>query len=227
LILADGSQYLLMDFLGRTNASFPPVWLSPQEPVDAKPGWVQGLMEVALEANTVIDVSRRTALFGGSLRGKEYTLMVCGGRDCGGAVDSNAASHMIHAHLVSTLSSIGRDQIDFYFLDYRSAWEEHQINGALEAMETAKQDGLISFLGLYASGSELAALGMWQFHDGFDVILVPGPAPVSEAFETLSPLARERRVGLVTLEEPGAAGTEGVTRLVRVTTADEVRQACG
>ncbi len=216
-----------MDFLGRTNATFPPVWLSPQEPVDAKPGWVQELMEACLASRTVIDVSRRTALFGGSLRGEKGTLMVCGGRDCGGAVDSNAASHMIHAHLVSTLSSIGRDQIDFYFLDYRSAWEEHQINGALEAMETAKQDGLIGFLGLYASGSELAALGMWQFHDGFDVILIPGPAPQSSAYETLAPLARDRRVGVVTLEEPGAPGAADVRRLVRVTTAEEVRFACG
>lgn len=187
-----------MELLGRTNRAFPPVWLSLREPDEPNPGWVEPLVQAAVASQTVLDISSRPALFGGFLRGTEAALMAVGGADAGTADNGDRAAHLIHGKLVSLLSSIGRDYLDFFFLDYRQPWEEAQINGAFEALETARQDGLIRHLGLAAKGNDLAALGMWQFHDAFEVLLVPRSFAQTEAYGSLAPLAKERRVGVVT-----------------------------
>lgn len=186
-----------MAVLGRTNASFPPIWLSLQAPHDPVPGFQGALVEAALAAQTVLDISHQPSLWGGQMRGTDAKLMMIGGSDAGKAPDGSAAANAIHASLVSTLSAIGRDHIELYYLDYTFAWEEHQINGALEGLETAKQDGIIGHIGLFSRGSSLATLGMWQFHDAFETALVRRN-PVQEDYDVLKDLAHERRAGLVT-----------------------------
>ena len=114
------------------------------------------------------------------------------------ANDDRHAGDLIQAHLIETLSSIGREWIDVYFLRVRRAVDEAQLSGALEAMELARQEGHIRYLGIVCDGSSLATLGMWQFHDAFDLLLVPRNHYDDEAYRTLAPLARERRVGVVT-----------------------------
>ena len=82
-------------------------------------------------------------------------------------------------------------------MDYREPWEEWQLNGALEALETAKQDGIVQHVGLACGDNDLAALAMWQFRDAFEMILVSS----GQQFESLEPLARERRAGVLVREE--------------------------
>lgn len=164
---------------------------------DGKEGWPFELVSAALDANTVIDISSQPLLWGGQMRGTEAMIMAVSGREIANATDSDHAGDLLQARLLQTLSSLGRESLDFYFLDYRRAWEEHQINGALETLEYAKQEGAIKFIGMFAGGSSLAALGMWQFHDAFDVILCPNNPVQRDGYKTLAPLAQERRVGIV------------------------------
>ncbi|MES1227687.1 MAG: hypothetical protein ABUL72_03395, partial [Armatimonadota bacterium] len=125
--------------------------------------------------------------------------MSMGGLDIERATEQSHATDLVQAHLIETLSAIGREYLDFYFLRIRRGLEEFQINGALEAIEMAKQEGHIRFIGLACDGPPLAALGVWQFHDAFEVVLTRD----KDAYDTLAPLARERRVGIVTCEKLG------------------------
>jgi hypothetical protein len=178
--------------LGRTNQAFPKVWLrlvGSSEFGNRNPEVAQSSPS---SLGTVIDISTNPALWGGQMRGTEGLLMSRGGLEIERAPDEKTACDLIQAHLIQTLSAIGREWIDFYFLQVRRGLEEYQIAGALQALESARQEGHIKFLGLSAEGPGLAVQGVWQFHDAFEVLLL------SEPDQGLLQLAQERRVGLVT-----------------------------
>ncbi|RYE81139.1 MAG: hypothetical protein EOO74_01035 [Myxococcales bacterium] len=185
--------------LGRTNRAFPPVWLSLSLPHERGEAAIDALVSAARGANVPLDISGNPALWGGRLRGDDDAfLMQMSSADYERANDDRHAGDLVQAHLIETLSAIGREWIDVYFLRVRRAVDEAQISGALEAMELARQEGHIRHLGIVCDGSSLATLGMWQFHDAFDLLLVPRNHHDDEAYRTLAPLAKERRVGVVT-----------------------------
>jgi hypothetical protein len=174
---------------------FPPVWLSLSVPASSSD--LDGLVGAALDSGTALDVSTSPGLWGGRMRGTDAVLTCMSNTGYEEASDDRHASDLIQAHLIETLSCVGRDYWDIYFLRVRRAVEEYQIAGALEAMEMARQEGHFRFLGIACDGPSLATLGMWQFHDAFDALRVPVSDDDQEAYETLTPLARERRVGVV------------------------------
>ena len=133
------------------------------------------------------------------------------------ATSEDHATDLVQAHLIETLSAVGRDCLDFYFLRIRRTLEEYQVNGALAALEAARGEGHLRFLGLHATGHPLAALGLWQFHDAFEVLLLPDD---EDARTTLEPLAKQRRVGVI------GVGF-GDPRLVTVRSSEEIRQVAG
>lgn len=132
------------------------------------------------------------------MRGTDAFLTCISNSGFENATDETHATDLVQAHLIETLSCIGREHFDIYFLRIRRAVEEYQISGALQAMELARQEGHIRFLGLCTDGPAFASLGVWQFNDAFDVALIPRNHYDSEAYETLAPMAKERRVGVVT-----------------------------
>ncbi|MDR3689072.1 MAG: hypothetical protein P4L46_06810 [Fimbriimonas sp.] len=182
--------------LGRTNRVFPPVWLS----LAIGPGGedLNALVAAAIEADAPIDVSSHPALWGGKLRGSSPVLMCAGNFDFENATSESHASDLVQANLIEVLSSIGRERIDFFFLRCRRMTEEYQISGALQTLDWAKEEGLVGHIGISSDGPSMATLGFWQFHDAFEVLLVPRNHYDDESYRTLSPLARERRVGIVT-----------------------------
>lgn len=185
--------------LGRTNRAFPPVWLSLSLPHESGEAPIDALVGAARDANVPLDLGGNPALWGGRLRGDDQAfLMQMSTSGYERATDDRHAEDLIQAHLIETLSAIGREWIDVYFLRVRRAVDEAQLSGALEAMEMARQEGHIRHLGIVCDGSSLATLGMWQFHDAFDLLLVPRNHHDDEAYRTLAPLAKERRVGVVT-----------------------------
>jgi len=181
--------------LGRTNRKFPPIWLSLLVP---EQGQTQALVEAALDARTVIDISSQPALWGGFLRGTAAELMAVASTNLVNATSHDHAADMVQGDLIQLLSCIGREYIDLYFLPIQRRLEEHQISGALEALEMNKQEGLIRHLGLAGMGSVPAVLSTWQFHDAFDVILLPRNPIEHDLFDALQGLAADRRVGVVT-----------------------------
>jgi aryl-alcohol dehydrogenase-like predicted oxidoreductase len=114
------------------------------------------------------------------------------------ATDEDHACDLIQAHLIEVLSCVGREWIDLYYLRVEEMPEEYQLSGALQALELAKQEGHVKHIGISCAGSPFAALGAWQFHDAFETLLVPRSHTDVDAYQVLSPLAKERRVGIVT-----------------------------
>jgi hypothetical protein len=182
--------------LGRTNREFPSVWLSLSPPRHRED--LADLVSAALEAKVPIDITSSPGLWGGQMRGTDAFLTCISSFDYEHANDERHAADLVQAHLIETLSCIGREHFDIYFLRIRRAVEEYQISGALEALEAARQEGHIRYIGLCCDGPSLAILGAWQFHDAFDVILTPRNHLDEEAYHTLAPLAKERRVGVIT-----------------------------
>ncbi|MER3495706.1 MAG: hypothetical protein C4320_02105, partial [Armatimonadota bacterium] len=187
--------------LGRTNRRFPRVWLSLSVPHEGfAEGGPDALVNAARETGLPLDISRQPALWGGGLRKRasgETTLLSFGGRHLEVATDERHALDLTQAHLIETLSAIGRETLDIYVLKVRRALEEEVITGALAALEDARQEGHIRYFGIQAEGSGLATLGFWQFHDFSELLFVPNNPLQDQARSRLAGLAGERRVGLV------------------------------
>ena len=58
--------------------------------------------------------------------------------------------------------------------------------------------GHVGHIALSCDGPSFASLGLWQFHDAFEALLVPRDHVNTESYNTLAPLAKHRRVGIVT-----------------------------
>ena len=159
---------------------------------------MDALTYAATQSDSVLDVTSQPSLWARYLRDATNPISVIGTLEYANAADERHATDLVSAHLIQTLSSLGRETIDFYFVPVRRVVEEYQFNGLLEALEMARQEGHIRHLALCCDGPGMAALGMWQFHDAFEVLLVPRNHHDQSAYECLAPVAKERRVGVVT-----------------------------
>ncbi len=207
--------------LGRTNLSFPRTWLSLRVPSIS--GEIDPLIDACLAAQVPLDISSQPALWGGKLRGNTPVLAACSTFQHERSVDEKHASDLTQAHLIELLSAIGREQIDFYFIRVRRAIEEFQISGLLQATEMARIDGHIRFLGLWSEEFPLAALGLWQFNDAFDVVCSPFDAVTGSMDVSLASMAAKRRVGMITRGKQDP--TEAAVALKPADSAQAVREA--
>jgi hypothetical protein len=171
---------------GRTNAEFPSVWFEAADHA--------GLRNATSPA--VIDVSGNPARWGHEFGPTPHRLIAFGGRELETARDEQQAADFITAHLISTLSCMGGKPLDIFFLRVRRALEDHQITGALRALEEAKGEELIRFLGLSIEGPPLAVTATWRFHDAFETLCIAeGTSPAD--LTMIRGIAAERRVGVV------------------------------
>jgi hypothetical protein len=154
-------------------------------------------VEAALEARVPIDVSSGPALWGGQMRGADATLLTVANpvEDAG---DERSAADLAQAHLLQTLCALGRDSLDFYFLRVRSALPDYAIGGFMQAMEMAREEGMLRFLGICADGPVDDVRRVWQPYDAFEAVLLPRNHRDARLYDELEPLARSRRVGVAT-----------------------------
>lgn len=217
---------------GRTNHRFPSVWLSLRVPSERSDGHVATLAEAALASGLPLDVSSSPGLWGGAMRATGAVLMRVGGRELTHATDEEHAANLVRAHLIETLCAIGREHLDFYFLRLGDTPADHQIVGALSALEEARSEGHLRFLGLFTADHPSASLSVWGRYDAFEVGLTdPGSEPMSAA---LAAHATAKRAGLL-IRHPSVAEAErevasvavngDVCHLVPVSSPDEVRRA--
>jgi hypothetical protein len=184
--------------LGRTNRAFPHVWLSLSVPRVPDPGELHDLVAAAADSGLPLDVSSHPALWAGGIRGHAGTLLTIGGSELPRATDEQHAYNLTQAHLIETLCAVGREDVDFYCLSVNAPLQEFQISGALNALEDARQEGHVRHLGISCDGPAWAVLNAWSMHDAFELALIPKNPIEESTFERLAPLARERRVGIVT-----------------------------
>jgi hypothetical protein len=182
---------MIKEVLGRTNATYPKLWAALGVSADTSP---EDLVTAVRTLKIPIDITSQPALWGGFLRGGADILSVKSSVHYERATSQDHATDLMQAHLIEVLSSVGREMIDFYFLRVRRVVEEYQINGALAALEFAKQEGHVKHIGIAAEGPVMAVQSVWQFHDAFEAILL------KSEHESLSNLARERRVGVVRIQ---------------------------
>lgn len=180
-------------------------------------GSSRALAEAAQAAGVPLDITVQTAVWGGAMRATEAFVLAVGTADYERGTDDRHSGELIQAHLLQTLSAIGRECLDLYLLRVRKSVEEFQISGALESLEMARQEGYIRHVGICCDGPEMATLGVWQFHDAFEVLLAP-----PTALTTLAPLAAQRRVGVLTLAD---SPIQGSTTLVPVRSPEDVAKA--
>jgi hypothetical protein len=197
--------------LGRTNRTFPPVWLSLAAPRGVDP---QTLVEAALRANTVLDVTTSPALWSKYIDGARPLLLVRAGDELETATGRGHALDLTQARIIQTLSSVGRPQLDFLCLEIKRNVEGYAVEGALQALEEARQDGHIKYVGLSCAGPAIATLNAWQPHDAFDILITP-----PQHLESLQAVAGARRAGVVLrTQQP----SPDATTLIQVSLAQEI-----
>ena len=198
---------------------FPKTWVALGVSDETSP---EDLVSEVRTLNIPIDVSSQPALWGGFLRGGTDILSVKSSTDYERATSQDHATDLMQAHLIEVLSSVGREMIDFYFLRVRRVVEEYQINGALAALEFAKQEGHVKHIGISVDGPIQAVQSVWQFHDGFEV------AMMNPADQPLASMAKERRVGVVySVSHDFPDRNLADTYLVQVNSSDQVRKLLG
>ncbi|MES1227454.1 MAG: hypothetical protein ABUL72_02220 [Armatimonadota bacterium] len=137
---------------------------------------------------------------------KERSDLMCAtfsGFELERATSESHANDLLSAVLIQHLSSLGRGQLDFFFVQVRRALEEFQWAGLLAAVEEARHHGLIRFLGLEVCGPTVAVLAQWRFHDAFEVVMAPRNRENEHNFEAVQAAAKERRTGLVSTHPDG------------------------
>ncbi len=212
------NEHVIQPF-GRTNKVFPTIWPKLLQPTDSTEA--HKMAELAIQWQAPIEISSSQVMWGHYLRGADVPFIGLIGREVSRAGDAASASRMLQASLLALLSALGRDCLEFCFLPVKTALEEHQISGALEAMEEAREEGLVKFFGLQVLGSPWAAQSVWQFHDAFEAVMIP-QTPSGECEASLRPMAESRRVGVV-ISSPLSFGSEssmGAHTLVQAAAGD-------
>ena len=198
---------------GRTNLTLPNTWLRLVGPYDD----VASLVNAAVAANTVIDISTNPALWGAHMRGTNARLMTVGPVGLSLANDSQQAHDFLLAHLVETLSSIGREYIDFYYLKVDADLNNAQIEGALAALEDARQQNNIRFSGI--APTIKSAVNVLRDHDAFEAMLIDS---TNHSLNEFVELAKSRRMGIVRRSAVPEGRTSKEATLINVSAASEV-----
>lgn len=178
--------------LGRTNAQFAKTWYRPVAGGD--PGALAA--QLARFEHSVVDVSSQPALWGGLLRCYSGAFLTRSSRDLERAVSESHAADLLEAHLIETLSCLGRPTIDLFCLRIRSRWDEAILQGVFAALESARQDGMVRFVGL-AAENEDESRRLYERHDAFEFALVSRGSVTQQ-------MAVDRRAGVIVevCEEP-------------------------
>lgn len=176
---------------GRTNAVVPDLWFGILPDCNHEAVFAEIAQEPA-----VLDVSGGAGRFGHLVSSSEVAICTFGGRELVHANSARHAADLIGAHIVETLSGVGRPSVDFYCLRISSALSEDVINGALAALDDAKNDGAIKYLGIYAHGDWPTVLRVWQFHDAFEFAMADNNPRRRDDFESVAGFAASRRVGI-------------------------------
>lgn len=174
---------------GRTNIEVSHRWVGLGSLIRAD--WLD-----ALPPQTPVCVRGHEPLVGHVLKPRrDLVVATFSGFELERANDESHAHALTSALLVQHLSAMGRGRLDFFFLQLRRALEESVWSGFFGAVEDAREQGLVRFLGLEICGPVLGGLAQWRFHDAFEVVVTRGTPP--EDWESVRQVAEERRVGIV------------------------------
>lgn len=189
--------------LGRTNRYTYPLWVRGLLQGSDRSAYQQAeslFARLIKSPYEVLDITSAPALWGQMLRQYPNRLQVAlfAPASLLRVEHYSLALYSVQAHLIEALCAIGREQVDYYFLDLSEPVSESVLAAALEALELARQERQIGALGFTARTDPMRVLSVWKTHDAFELLYLPENADLRAV---LIPEARARRVGIV-LEHP-------------------------
>lgn len=158
----------------------------------------QETAEAARESGRPVEAGSTPTLWGEALHGAKNPLVLRGCVEIENATSFDHASDIVGAFLIEQLSAWQRTSADFFYLSVRRALEEFQIDGALAALSSAKEEALVQHIGLSVEGPALAVASMWRFHDAFETVMVKRNPACEDDYQQVKQTADSRRVGVVT-----------------------------
>lgn len=184
----------MIEPFGRTNLAVPEVWfrISPRA---IKEDSIEVISKALDSEEYVVDIHNAPVLLGHALSESQARLMHVGDGLAWSTSSREAAANIVSANVLSSLSTLRGRQIDFWFLDLDRAPEQYQLDGALQALTEARQDGLIGSICLRITKNIYAGLSTWRFNDAFEVVTTHGIR--ADDHTGIVGLAAERRVGLL------------------------------
>lgn len=195
---------------------FPAVWLRLPAPHLVEAGEREAIAATLEGSSTVVDITSGPALWASLLAGRQRLSAECALDKL--AYERQQASEHLEADLVSLLSATEGRGFFALFCEFGAA-NSNLVEGALEVLELARQDGLAGHIGISVRSEEERAAAVVRSHDAFDAALVDA------SHSLLMTVAHDRRLPVVQralLSEPVAGA-----RQVPVSTAEEVARALG
>jgi hypothetical protein len=138
-----------------------------------------------------IDISAAPAVWGGFVRGKDVIIRV--GTSLSSTGSEESACDHVSAEIIENLSVVGGNPFFAIGLVIDGPLQNFQFEGALRALELAKQEGLCKNLALFALDVN-AAISRWSLRDAFEIVFAP-----AEEFLRIVSFAKTRRVDSVSL----------------------------
>ncbi len=179
--------------LGRTNQYVSQKWwaLNPENiNLDTQK------IEKAAEYNIPLDITNSTPYWGNLLYDLPNTspIVLRCGASLSDAENFNHAVSLVQSHLLSNLCSTRRECINYYVLKPRDSIDLTLLDGALESLESAREDSLIKHIGLDLTQNTENLLNLWIQRDAFEFIIIPNH---TEKYDILSSIAKSKNVGIV------------------------------
>lgn len=134
----------MRETFGSLNA--PQDWLSLR--LSGSTSDFEEVLNVAIDSGLPLDVSHGKLVWGSRLAGCDNLLVGFGAADFHRAHSASDACILVSAQLVEWLSCLNGRTLDVFFLPGTPAVTREQWSGAIEAVETARDDGLIRFSGI-------------------------------------------------------------------------------
>lgn len=186
------------------SLEFPIRWVRP---VVSSAG--SDLGRALLDSECLVDISAAPAVWGPYLRPTPERVMIRVGSMLSQAGDAEHAQTLVEADIFEGLCSVGAPRVGLVGFVVASTLSEAQIEGAIQALTSARDDGVCLALALVAL-DEAAATRLWMLRNVFEFVLV---AETSLAkFETM---ARLRQVVLRPLGSPeGLIDVSGAEELL-------------
>lgn len=192
--------------LGRTNWAAPPVWFAPvcDRLEDA------AVLLDALPKGSVVALNGPVVAH--ACRGRDIVRLVDLGFAYETAANASHAADLVSADLLQVMALAGTATGLLVTLPVRTPLWGGQVEGALRALEGARDDGIVRHLGVRVAGPWAMVEPTWRRHDGFEFAVCP-----PETAEEVLSFASGRRVGVV------VSGTRpGAYRLVRISSLAEM-----
>lgn len=177
------------------------------------------MIEHAVATGLPIDVTGQAILCGPLLRESTSPVVYCLSDEYIRVTGGPMSHNVVQAELVQLLSSLGRTSVDIVLIPIRRRPEDAQMFAALDALQEAREDGLIGHLGFKAVGGPFAVMSTWTLFDAFELAVLP--AENGELLELAMPMAQERRVGVVFAGQ-GPAGHPSILPVSTIAEIDEV-----